>query len=194
MNKKIIFYFLILFITNYFNISICVNAVDDDDSEIILDSQVNNSTTTDYNDANIKNQKIVPKPDNIPDFPQEDNIEYKKLFDNSFTNVVEMEYVLPDDNDIFIAPYTMREINKQIEKGNHDIITQIDAIKAEKKTQENNNDLDKNKISQSRYRVVAFLTLDQMLLSDLFETNPDGYYIDFVKSKLVEKGKTASLR
>lgn len=193
MNIKILLCFLILFITNYFNVSINIKAIDNDD-EIVLDSQTDNSTTIDYSDRNIHDKTIAPKPDNIPDFPTEDNIDYKKLFDNSFTNVVENEYVLPDNNDIFIDPYTMREINKQTRSGNDDVITQINTIKAEKKTQENNNNIDKNKILQNRYRVIAFLTLDQMLLSDLFESNPDGYYIDFVKSKLVEKGKTASLR
>lgn len=196
MKIKLLLYFLPLFFTISY-LGICLkNIKADDNDEIILETQENDTIMESKNNISINynNKKIAPKPDNVPDFPKDDNIEYKKLFDDSFSNVVENEYMLADDNDVFIDPYTMRNLNKQKKSGNDNVITQIETIKAEKKTQTNNNNIDKNKVSQNRYRVVAFLTLDQMLLSDLFENNPDRYYIDFVKSKLMEKGKIASIR
>ena len=51
------------------------------------------------------------------------------------------------------------------------------------------NDLDDYEIGTHRTRVVAFLTQDQMLLSDMFDSHPDAYYIDLVKAKMDENLK-----
>ena len=170
-----------------------INVNADESDEIILNySNINSNNIADYkSNKNINNKQELDnlKPNDIPDFPSKDDTKYKQLFDDSFNNIVEKEYALGDDNDIFIDLYTMNSYLKELPNGNDDYITQMDVIMAEKKTQEDGNNIDKNKILQNRYRVVAFLTKDQMLLSDMFKKTPDAYYIDFVKSKLNYKNK-----
>ena len=184
-----IFLFCFAFITK-----INVNA--DESDEIILNYSNINSNNIVYNQnkKNFTNKQQLDnlKPNDVPDFPSQDDTKYKQLFDDSFNNVVETEYAIGDDNDIFIDPYTMASYIKEFTNGNDDYITQMDVIMAEKKAQEDGNNIDKNKILQNRYRVVAFLTKDQMLLSDMFKVAPDAYYIDFVKSKLNYKNKIRS--
>lgn len=128
------------------------------------------------------------RPENMPSFP-DGKQEYKNLFDNEFTNFVDKSYTLPDDKDIFISQNTLHRYNEIYKHGNNEEINQIDVIEAEKKTQVDSNDLDDYEIGTHRTRVVAFLTQDQMLLSDMFDSHPDAYYIDLVKAKMDENLK-----
>lgn len=128
------------------------------------------------------------RPEKMPHFP-DGKQEYKALFDNEFTNFVDKSYLLPDDKDIFISQNTLHRYNEIYKHGNDDEINQIDVIEAEKNTQVDSNDLDEYEIGTHRTRVIAFLTQDQMLLSDMFDSQPDGYYIDMVKAKIDENLK-----
>lgn len=128
------------------------------------------------------------RPENMPSFP-DGKQEYKNLFDNEFTNFVDKSYTLPDDKDIFISQNTLHRYNEIYKHGNNEEINQMDVIEAEKKTQVDSNDLDDYEIGTHRTRVVAFLTQDQMLLSDMFDSHPDAYYIDLVKAKMDENLK-----
>lgn len=152
-------------------------------------SKTKSSNKTNKNESKKgKNNKVVSvKPTNMPDFPNEDEKQYQKLFDDTFTNVVDKDFIIGEENDIFISPKTANKYNKQYINGNNDILTQIDVIDAEKKTQENGNSIDKDKVNTTRTRVAAYLTLNQMLLDDMFDNKIDAYYVDFVYNKLKEK-------
>lgn len=128
------------------------------------------------------------KPEKMPSFP-DGKQEYKALFDNEFTNFVDKSYLLPDDKDVFISQNTLHKYNEIYKHGNDNEINQIDVIEAEKNTQIDSNNLDEYEIGTHRTRVVAFLTQDQMLLSDMFDSQPDAYYIDMVKAKMDENLK-----
>ena len=135
-------------------------------------------------EANKKVSLVVHyRPEQMPPFP-DGKQEYKSLFDDEFTNFIDKNYLLPDDKDIFISQNTLHRYNKIYKHGNDNTINQIDVIEAEKSTQIDSNDLDEYEIGTHRTRVVAFLTQDQMLLSDMFDSQPDAYYIDMVKAKL----------
>ena len=147
-----------------------------------------NSSKRSKNGDKKKNKNVVSvKPDNMPDFPNDEEKQYQKLFDDTFTNVVEKDFILGEENDIFINPKTAKKYNKKYMNGNNDILTQIDVIDAERRTQENGNNIDKDKVNTTRTRVVAPLTLNQMLLDDMFGNGIDAYYIDFVYNKLKER-------
>ena len=148
----------------------------------------NKSKSSGKKNDNKKSKKVVSvKPDSMPNFPNEDEKQYQKLFDDTFTNVVEKDFIIGEENDIFISPKTANRYNKKYVNGNNDVLTQIDVIDAEKRTQENGNSIDKDKVNTTRTRVVAHLTLNQMLLDDMFNGQVDAYYVDFVYNKLKEK-------
>ena len=85
--------------------------------------------------------------------------------------------------------FALHKYNEIYKHGNDNEINQIDVIEAEKNTQIDSNNLDEYEIGTHRTRVVAFLTQDQMLLSDMFDSQPDAYYIDMVKAKMDENLK-----
>ena len=140
-------------------------------------------------EANKKVSLVVHyKPEKMPNFP-DGKQEYKSLFDNEFTNVIDKNYIVPDNKDIFISQHQMHDYDRIYKHGSDYDVNQIDVIEAEKNTQVDKNDLDEYKIGTHRTRVLAFLTQDQILLSDMFDSQPDAYYIDLVKTKLDENLK-----
>ncbi len=131
--------------------------------------------------SNAEKQIVKSQKDSdIPDFPQEDLERYNMLFNDGFANTVDSMFEDGKEWDIFVDQTTLNEINKQYIAGNDDIITQMDVIKAEKKTNFDGNIIDKNNITTHRTRIMAYLTLDQMLLADIFGSSPDGYYINAI--------------
>ena len=118
------------------------------------------------------------KPADLPDFPQVGVEEYKMLFDDGFSNVVESEFQTGEEWDIFVNQNYGNEINKKYAAGNDDEYTQMDVLQAEKKAVIDKSLVDKSNITTHRTRIMAYLTLDQMLFDDLLGSSPYGYYVN----------------
>ena len=142
----------------------------------------NNKNNKDKKQENNKGVITGAKPSNVPDFPDDED-EYKMLFDDGFSNVVENVYQTGEEFDVFVNQNEANNINKKYFSGNDNDITQMDAINAEKKTMVEQNFIDKNNVKTHRTRVMAYLTLDQMLFADLFGQTPHGYYVNAVNKK-----------
>lgn len=123
------------------------------------------------------------KPDDVPDFPQDSVEDYKSLFDDGFSNTVLDYYQEGEDFDVFVNQEYSNQINNDYISGNDDDITQMEVIEAEKKTTIDDIDIDKNNITTQRTRVMAYLTLDQMLFADIFGKAPHGYYVNAMYKK-----------
>ena len=118
------------------------------------------------------------KPADLPDFPQVGVEEYKMLFDDGFSNVVESEFQTGEEWDIFVNQNYGNEITKKYIAGNDEEYTQMDVLQAEKKAVIDKSLVDKSNITTHRTRVMAYLTLDQMLFDDLLGSSPYGYYVN----------------
>jgi hypothetical protein len=138
---------------------------------------VNNKQNNNSNDSILK---TGPKPANIPDFPQDEKEEYKMLFDDGFANIVGDDFQTGEEWDVFVNQTTGNEINNKYIAGNDDNFNQMDALEAEKKTIVDQSLVDKNNITTHRTRVMAYLTLEQMLFDDLFSSVPYGYYVNAI--------------
>lgn len=117
---------------------------------------------------------------NVLDFPNDDEEEYKMLFDDGFANIVDDSFQTGEEWDIFVNQTTGNEINHKYIAGNSDEYTQMDAVEAEKKTIIDHSLVNKDNISTYRTRIMAYVSLDQMVFDDLFKTAPYGYYVDAV--------------
>ena len=141
------------------------------------------NTKASKNKTNDNSDKIIktgPKPINIPDFPQDENEDYKMLFDDGFSNVVKNDFQTGEKWDIFVNQAFGNEINNNYIDDNDDDFTQMEALEAEKKTIIDHDLIDKDNITTHRTRIMAYLTLDQILYNDLFGTPDFGYYVDAV--------------
>lgn len=123
------------------------------------------------------------KDDSIPDFPQEDVEKYNMLFDDGFANIIDPMFEGGKEWDTFADQKVLDNINRQYMAGNDEFITQMDVIEAEKKTNFDENVANINNITTHRTRIMAYLTIDQMLLADIFNLAPHGYYISTIVSE-----------
>ena len=130
-----------------------------------------------------KTLRTGEKDDDIPDFPSDGVEEYKMLFDDGFSNVVDDEFQTGESFDVFVDAIASNNINKTYMTGNEEFITQMDVVEAEKKTLIDNNSIDKSNITTHRTRIMAYLTLEQMLYADMFGLQPHGYYVNAVQKK-----------
>ncbi|GEM_PF-6016173 len=121
--------------------------------------------------------------DDIPEFPKDGVEEYKMLFDDGFSNVVGDDFQSGESFDIFIDQQASNDINRNYFTGNDEFISQMDVVEAEKKTMIDNNSIDINNVTTHRTRVMAYLTLEQMLYADIFAMEPHGYYVNAVQKK-----------
>ena len=117
------------------------------------------------------------KPDDVPDWP-DDEEEYQMLFDDGFSNFVDESFQGGEEFDVFVNQNVLNKINNEYIAGNDEEITQMKAMTAEKKTMDNQISIDKNNITTHRTRIMAYLTLDQMLFADFFGEAPHGYYVN----------------
>lgn len=133
---------------------------------------------------NKKNQLITnEKTDDIPDWPQDDIESYKLLFDDGFSNVVNNIVNEGEQQDIFINQDNLNKIIKQYKRGNNDDITQLDVIEAEKQTIFDYQKDEDKIVGTYRTRVMAYLTIEQMLFADISDLMPHGYYINTMKKE-----------
>ena len=121
--------------------------------------------------------------DDIPEFPKDGIEEYKMLFDDGFSNIVDNDFQSGESFDVFVNTQGSNEINRNYYAGNDEFISQMDVVEAEKKTMIDNNSIDLNNVTTYRTRVMAYLTLEQMLYSDMFAMKPHGYYVNAVQKK-----------
>lgn len=142
-----------------------------------ISTNTNKGSNTNKKQAN-KLLQTGKKPDNIPEFPNDGEKEYKMLFDEGFSNVVDDSFQDGEEWDIFINQESSNELNKKYISGNNNEITQMEVIDAEEKTIVDKIILDKGNINTHRRRVMAYLTLDHMLFADILDQNPHGYYVN----------------
>ena len=146
-------------------------------------SKVNNNKQQKKQSSTTQSNNIVKtgaKPSDVPDFPQVGVEGYKMLFDDGFSNIVEDEFQIGEEWDVFINPTAGREIYSNYIAGNDEEYTQMDALQAEKRAVIDGNTINKDNITTHRTRIMAYLTLDQMLFDDLFGVAPHGYYVTAV--------------
>ena len=136
---------------------------------------VKNNTNS---DGKITKNEVVTS--DILNFPSDDEEEYKMLFDDGFANIVDDSFQTGEEWDVFVNQSAGDEINRKYIAGNSDDYTQMDAIEAEKKTIIDHSLVNKDNISTYRTRIMAYVSLDQMVFDDLFRTAPYGYYVDAI--------------
>ena len=133
---------------------------------------------------NTKNKKDMSENEVVTtdmlNFPNDDEEEYKMLFDDGFANIVDDSFQTGEEWDVFVNQSDNNEINRKYIAGNSDDYTQMDAIEAEKKTIIDQSLVNKDNISTYRTRIMAYVSLDQMIFDDLFRTAPYGYYVDAI--------------
>ena len=88
-----------------------------------------------------------------------------------------------NQQDIFINQDNSNKIIKQYKRGNNNEITQLDAVEAEKQTIFDNIANEDKVIETHRTRVMAYLTIEQMLFADISDLMPHGYYINTMKKE-----------
>ena len=195
MAKHIFITFLFLFILGNFVVTknvmaLVMDNVEKLDGKTKITKADNNVKTTGNQDhANGQKEKAKPqngvisgeKPANIPDFPSDETeIEVQTLFDDGFSNYVDPMFQSGEKWDIFVDQIASNEINRRYKTGNDEVVTQMDAIEAEKNTSSDDDGIDKDQIATSRTRIMAYLTLEQMLFADMFGVAPHGYYVNVV--------------
>ena len=187
MRLKIKLSFLLIFSTLFLNINQSSYAlIGVEEAKKIQPKHLNNKQTDKKkNNKKNNNQKndnqditTMQKPSNVPDFPKDDGVEeYKMLFNDGFSNIVEDTFQTGEEWDVFINQTAGNQINELYIAGNDEEYTQMDALTAEKKAVIDHSLVDKNNITTHRTRIMAYLTLDQMLFNDLFGAKPHGYYV-----------------
>ena len=187
MRLKIKLSFLLIFSTLFSNINQSSYAlIGVEEAKKIQPKHLNNKQTDKKkNNKKNNNQKndnqnitTMQKPSNVPDFPKDDGVEeYKMLFNDGFSNIVEDTFQTGEEWDVFINQTAGNQINELYIAGNDEEYTQMDALTAEKKAVIDHSLVDKNNITTHRTRIMAYLTLDQMLFNDLFGSKPHGYYV-----------------
>ena len=138
----------------------------------------------------VKEEKIVPRPNNVPPFPDDNSKLEIKLADNGFTNNIHPMYDIADKNDIFVDTHGLYAMNSRYIAGNEDDITQMDAIMAEKGEvmEYHGHKREDNQVTH-RTRVLAYLTKDQVAFGPVFSESPHGYYYNAVKEKMDKRKK-----
>ena len=138
----------------------------------------------------VKEEKIVPRPNNVPPFPDDNSKLEIKLADNGFTNNIHPMYDIADKNDIFVDTHGLYAMNNRYIAGNEDDITQMDAIMAEKGDvmEYHGHKREDNQVTH-RTRVLAYLTKDQVAFGPVFSESPHGYYYNAVKEKMDKRKK-----
>ena len=138
----------------------------------------------------VKEEKIVPRPNNVPPFPDDNSKLEIKLADNGFTNNIHPMYDIADKNDIFVDTHGLYAMNNRYIAGNEDDITQMDAIMAEKGEvmEYQGHKREDNQVTH-RTRVLAYLTKDQVAFGPVFSESPHGYYYNAVKEKMDKRKK-----
>ena len=138
----------------------------------------------------IKEEKIVPRPNNVPPFPDDNDKLEIKLSDDGFTNNIRQMYDIADKNDVFVDTRELYSMNNRYIAGNDDDITQVDAILAEKgDVMEYHGHKRDNLQTTHRTRVLAYLTKDQVAFGPVFSESPHGYYYNAVKEKMSKRKK-----
>ena len=138
----------------------------------------------------VKEEKIVPRPNNVPPFPEDNSKLEIKLADNGFTNNIHPMYDIADKNDIFVDTRELYAMNNRYIAGNEDDITQIDAMMAEKgDVMEYHGHKREDMQVTHRTRVLAYLTKDQVTFGPVFSESPHGYYYNAVKEKMDKRKK-----
>lgn len=138
----------------------------------------------------VKEEKIVPRPNGVPPFPDDNSKIEIKLADNGFTNNIHPMYDIADKNDIFVDTHGLYAMNSRYIAGNEDDITQMDAIMAEKGEvmEYQGHKREDNQVTH-RTRVLAYLTKDQVAFGQAFSESPHGYYYNAVKEKMSKRKK-----
>ena len=153
------------------------------EKKIVPDNQKGGKKETKQRSKNTSGLRTGNRTDDIPEFPKDGVEEYKMLFDDGFSNVIDNEFQGGESFDVFVDRPASNDINKNYFAGNDEFISQMDVIEAEKKTMIDNNSIDVNNVTTYRTRVMAYLTLEQMLYADMFSMKPHGYYINAVQKK-----------
>lgn len=138
----------------------------------------------------VKEEKLAPRPNWIPPFPDDNSKLEIKLADNGFTNNIHPMYDIADKNDIFVDTHGLYAMNNRYIAGNEDDITQMDAIMAEKGEvmEYHGHKREDNQVTH-RTRVLAYLTKDQVAFGPVFSESPHGYYYNAVKEKMDKRKK-----
>ena len=138
----------------------------------------------------VKEEKLVPRPNNVPPFPDDNSKLEIKLADNGFTNNIHPMYDIADKNDIFVDTHGLYAMNSRYIAGNEDDITQVDAMMAEKgDVMEYHGHKREDLQTTHRTRVLAYLTKDQVAFGPVFSESPHGYYYNAVKEKMDKRKK-----
>ena len=138
----------------------------------------------------IKEEKIVPRPNNVPPFPDDNDKLEIKLSDDGFTNNIRQMYDIADKNDVFVDTRELYSMNNKYIAGNDDDITQVDAILAEKgDVMEYHGHKRDNLQTTHRTRVLAYLTKDQLNMGRVFSESPHGYYYNELKQRRDKRRK-----
>lgn len=138
----------------------------------------------------VKEEKLVPRPNGIPPFPDDNSKLEIKLSDNGFTNNIHQMYDIADKNDVFVDTHGLYAMNNRYIAGNEDDITQIDAMMAEKgEVMEYHGHKREDTQVTHRTRVLAYLTKDQVAFGPVFSESPHGYYYNAVKEKMDKRKK-----
>ncbi len=138
----------------------------------------------------VQAEKIVPRPNNIPPFPEDNEKVEIKLSDDGFTNNIHPMYDIADKNDIFVDTHGLYAMNSRYIAGNEDDITQVDVMMAEKGDvmEYHGHKREDNQVTH-RTRVLAYLTKDQVAFGQVFSESPHGYYYNAVKEKMSKRKK-----
>ena len=137
-------------------------------------------SATKNNNKSKKTNSVVRTGDDtkgIPEFPNEKEVYYEKLFDDGFTNSVESYPVIGEYGDNFVSELTSKQINKKYIAGNDNNISQMDALEAEKQGFIEGVKIDRDMVSTERTRIMAYLTQNQIAMDELFEQQPHTYYL-----------------
>lgn len=138
----------------------------------------------------VKEEKIVPRPNSVPPFPDDNSKLEIKLADDGFTNNIHPMYDIADKNDIFVDTHGLYAMNNRYIAGNEDDITQVDAMLAEKgEVMEYHGHKREDMQVTHRTRVLAYLTKDQVAFGQVFSESPHGYYYNAVKEKMDKRKK-----
>lgn len=119
----------------------------------------------------------------IPDFPNEKEVYYEQLFDDGFTNNVESYPMMSEYGDKFIGNIASKKLNKTYIAGNDDNLSQMDAIEAEKVNFVDGVKIDKDLVGTERTRVMAYLTQNQMIIDEFFETPRHSYFLSAITNE-----------
>ena len=119
----------------------------------------------------------------IPDFPNEKEVYYEQLFDDGFTNNVESYPMMSEYGDRFIGNIASKKLNKTYIAGNDDNLSQMDAIEAEKVNFVDGVKIDKDLVGTERTRVMAYLTQNQMIIDEFFETPRHSYFLSAITNE-----------